>query len=228
MNKLSIGIVGLTGKMGQRVKNLLDIDSYAICSGGVSSSSNVKDFENIVERSDIVIDFSHNDATELAVKVCQNNKKPLVSGTTALSNQCIDAIKSAANDIPIMHASNFCVSIYLMSRFIADVAKILPDADIDILETHHKMKKDAPSGTALFLKNSMEKDNINMISRRCGNCVGEHIVSFFSEDEVLSITHQAFNRDIFARGAINVAKWLVQQPSGLYSMGDYVCSNLKK
>ena len=228
MSKLSIGIVGLTGKMGQRVKNLLDSDDSVVCHGGVSSLSNDKDFEDIIGHSDVVIDFSHNDATELAVEICKKYKKPLVSGTTALSNRCLDAIKNAANDIPIMHASNFCVSIYLMSRFIADVAKVLPDADVDILETHHKMKKDAPSGTALFLKNSMEKDNINMISRRCGNCVGEHIVSFFSEDEVLSINHQAFNRDIFARGAINVAKWLVNQPNGLYSMGDYVCLNLKK
>lgn len=218
---LKVGLVGITGKMGQKVLSLLNEDSECNCVCGISSGQ--ADYNKLAGNSDVVIDFSQPRATLKAAEICSKFKKPLVTGTTGISD--MSQLQSAALSTPILHASNFCISIHLLASFLKNACKMLSDFEIDIIETHHKSKKDAPSGTALFLKNSIpDRDDIEIISRRHGNCIGEHTVSLFGKDEVLTLKHEAFGRDIFARGAISVAKWIVHQKPGFYNMQDYICS----
>lgn len=224
---LNIGVIGSTGKMGQRVDRLLRADDQTVFNGGISSQSSVNDVDKLCATSDVVIDFSHNNALESVLPSCIKNSTPIVSGTTALTDSCLELINKASKNIPVLHTSNFCVSIHIIADFLKSASGMLSDYDIDIVETHHKMKKDAPSGTALLLRNSIDKDNVSIISRRCGDCTGKHVVSFFGRGEVLSIKHEAFNRDIFAKGAIDVAKWIKSQPNGLYTMQDYICAQRK-
>lgn len=222
----NVGIIGITGKMGRRLSALLANDDCFNLVSGVNTQSTESDYEGVFKNNDIIIDFSNKDATERAVSYCLDNPKPYVIGTTALSEECLKGIDKVAQKAPVLQASNFSISVNLLAELVNRAAGVLSDADIDIVETHHKTKKDAPSGTALFLKKSIGDDarGVNVISRRCGNVVGEHVVSFFGLDEVLVLKHEAFNRDIFARGAIKVAKWLLNQPPGLYSMRDYICA----
>lgn len=220
----NVGIVGITGKMGRRLSALLNTEDCFNLTAGVNTQSADCDFMNLFKNNDLIIDFSQKDGTQKTVYYCLQNPKPLLIGTTALSEECVEKIKKIAESVPVIQASNFSVSVNLLAALVEQTADVLYDADIDIIETHHKTKKDSPSGTALMLKNSIkgiEKD-INVISRRCGNCVGEHVVSFFGMDEALVLKHEAFNRDIFARGAITVAKWLMQQSPGVYTMKDYI------
>lgn len=224
---LNIGVIGSTGKMGQRVERLLRADDQAVFSGGICSKSSIEDIDQLCATSEVIIDFSHNNALESVIRACIEHHTPIVSGTTALTHSCLELINKASGRIPILHASNFCVSIYIIADFLKSASGMLCNYDIDIVETHHKMKKDAPSGTASLLRNSIDKDDVNVISRRCGDCTGEHVVSFFGRGEVISIKHEAFNRDIFAQGAIDVAKWIKSQPNGLYTMQDYICAQRK-
>lgn len=220
----NVGIVGITGKMGRRLSALLNIEDCLNLTTGVNTQSTDCDFLNLFKNNDLIIDFSEKNGTQKTTHYCLQNPKPLLIGTTALSEECISKIKAISEKVPVIQASNFSVSVNLLATLVEQAADVLYDADIDIIETHHKTKKDSPSGTALMLKNSIkgiEKD-VNVISRRCGSCVGEHVVSFFGIDEVLVLKHEALNRDIFARGAITVAKWLMQQSPGLYTMKDYI------
>lgn len=222
----NVGIVGVTGKMGRRLSALLANDKCFNLTAGINSQSTEENYISLFKNNDLVVDFSQNEASENAVRYGLEIPKPLVIGTTALSETCLNGIELIAKKVPVIQASNFSISINLMASLIKEAADVLSEADIDILETHHKTKKDAPSGTALLLRNAIHDKGreVNILSRRCGNCVGEHVVSFFETDETLVLKHEAYNRDVFARGAIKVAKWLLKQKPGIYTMQDYICS----
>jgi len=216
-------LVGAAGRMGKTVLDLAaadpKIDIVAQCDLG-------DPIEPAMENCDVIIDFSHPDAIDEVCRAASQHGKSLVIGTTGHSQEQRRMIQEAAQSLPIVFASNFSVGVNVLFWLTRKAAELLErDFDPEIIETHHKMKKDAPSGTAKTLAEILkaEQKNQNEIpiqSIREGEVVGEHTVIFSGLGERIELTHRAASREIFARGALRAAKWIVGRPPGLYSMQD--------
>jgi 4-hydroxy-tetrahydrodipicolinate reductase len=189
----------------------------------------------------VIIDFTSPSATLLHTKMAAQHGTAMVIGTTGLSSADRDVIAGFAKSIPIVLCANTSVGVTLLAQLVEQVAKQLTDGwDIEITETHHKHKVDAPSGTALALghaaakgrgvlldevasidRNGARSDgNIGFAVMRGGDVAGEHSVIFYGDSERIELTHRANDRIIFARGALRAARWISGQPAGLYSMDD--------
>jgi 4-hydroxy-tetrahydrodipicolinate reductase len=216
-------LVGAAGRMGKTVADLAshdaEIEIVAQCDLG-------DPIEPAVKNSDVAIDFSHADAIDEVCRAASHHNKPLVIGTTGHSQEQLQTIEQAARSVPIVFASNFSVGVNVLFWLTRKAAELLvPDFNPEIIEIHHKMKKDAPSGTAKtlaeILKASQKSRNeIPIQSIREGDVVGEHTVAFSGVSERLELTHRAGSREIFARGALRAVKWIMGKPAGLYSMQD--------
>jgi 4-hydroxy-tetrahydrodipicolinate reductase len=171
---------------------------------------------------DVAIDFSQADSIDEICRTALQQGKPLVIGTTGHSEQQRKTIEETAHSVPIVLASNFSVGVNVLFWLTQKAAELLgSDFNPEIVETHHKMKKDAPSGTAKTLAEilkAVRKSEIRIQSIREGDVVGEHTVIFGGPGEHLELKHRAANRGIFALGALRAAKWIVHKPPGLYSM----------
>jgi len=198
----------------------------------------------LTHKADVLIDFTIPSAMRAALGACVAAQTAIVIGTTGLSDDDHQAIDQAAQTVPVLQAPNMSLGVNLMFALAAQAAKQLgDDYDIEITETHHRYKKDAPSGTAWGIASAIctatgkdiDKDithgrhgqevprqpgQIGMHALRLGDVVGEHTVRFATLGEQLAITHVATNRDIFVRGAIKAAKWLVGRGPGRYGMAD--------
>jgi 4-hydroxy-tetrahydrodipicolinate reductase len=180
--------------------------------------------------ADLLIDFTLTGGPGVAAHWCEENRVPLLSGTTALSDQDQAALQSAAREVPVMWAPNLSFGVALMTGLVRRAAGALgTGASIHVTETHHVHKLDAPSGTALALaeaagegRHPAEDDEITFTSNREGEVVGEHTVCFSFGDEVLEITHKALDRDIFVRGSLKAGAWLLGQKPGYYSTRDWL------
>jgi 4-hydroxy-tetrahydrodipicolinate reductase len=222
--KLNIAISGSTGKMGKILISLFTNNSRFNYIGGASSTTiSNPDFLTVVQKADVLIDFSSPHALEAILKAALLHKKPLVIGTTGYTQEHFEMLFSAAKEIPILHSANFSLGIALCKKLIKESAKILGSScDIGIIESHHTKKKDAPSGTALLLAKAIEEvhgdKKVPIHSIRAGNIVGEHSVYFCSEEERLTIQHEVQSRAAFAKGALEAANFLFNQNPGLYSL----------
>ena len=215
---MKIGIIGISGRMGKEVVNLLDPSEAC---GGVSRKNSDSEIENIIKSSSVVIDFSSPESALKAARFCGKYRVPFVTGTTGFSEKDFEQLKTLSADTAILHSGNFSIGIALMARLIGESEEILKDFDISIIDRHHNKKKDQPSGTALLLAAQLKKTP-QIVSLRVGGIPGDHICGFTSDDEELIISHRAFNRKIFADGAIKCARWLISQKSGFYSLKDYL------
>lgn len=248
---IKIAIVGCTGKLGSAImKSALknsNVDvSYAIARKG-NQFVGKRISEIIGGNSDLIIIDNIEDAVSCDVFIdCTNAEtfmnnsfakyekmqKPLVIATTAFSEEDIEKINLLATTIPVFMTGNFSVALHDFIETVKFYArKISLDTDIQIVEYHHNQKQDAPSGTALMIKNallnvneSIDKDKLNICSIRGGNIFGEHEVIFANcKDEVVTFKHQVSSREPFSDGAIEVSKWMMNQKNGLYGMDDF-CS----
>ncbi len=215
---MNVLIVGITGRMGQEVFSLLKPCENCV---GVSSDTSLEEFEKAVKDSFVVIDFSTPKSAIQAAEYCAKYRIPLVSGTTGFTEEEMDKFKSYATHIPMLYASNFSIGIFLMSKLIKMADKMLDDFDVSIIDRHHNKKKDQPSGTTLFLASQL-KETPQIVSLRVGGIPGDHVCSFTSNNEEVTISHRSFNRKVFASGALKCAYWLVSQKNGFYSLEDYL------
>jgi 4-hydroxy-tetrahydrodipicolinate reductase len=214
-------LVGAAGRMGRTVVDLAKTDSkmdiVAQCDLGDS-------IEPAMKNCDAIIDFSQPDAISEVCRAALNCRKPLVIGTTGHSQEQRRTIEKAAESVPIVFASNFSVGVNVLFWLTRKSAELLgQEFNAEIIETHHKMKKDAPSGTAKTLAEVLktaQKTEIPIQSIREGDVVGEHTVIFTGPGERLELTHRAASREIFARGALRAAHWIMGKPPCLYSMQD--------
>ena len=216
-------LIGAGGRMGQTVYDLAQSDPET----EIAAQCDLGDpIEPAVKNCDVIIDFSHANAIDEICRAALGNGKPLVIGTTGHSQEQRATIEETARSVPIVFASNFSVGVNVLFWLTRKAAEFLgSDFRAEIIETHHKMKKDAPSGTAKTLAEVLKaaqkiQSQIPIESIREGDVVGEHSVVFSGPGERLELTHHAASRDIFARGALRAAKWIVDQPLGLYSMQD--------
>jgi 4-hydroxy-tetrahydrodipicolinate reductase len=216
-------LIGAAGRMGKTISDLANGDSEIDVVGQCDLGDPI---EPATKNCDVAIDFSNADAiTEVSAAVLQH-RKPLVIGTTGHSQEQRRLIEETAQSLPVVFASNFSIGVNVLFWLTRKAAEQLGgDFDAEIIETHHKMKKDAPSGTAKTLAEVLKatkktQTEISIQSIREGDVVGEHTVIFRGPSERLELTHRAASREIFARGALRAAKWIINQPPGLYSMQD--------
>ncbi|HWR58894.1 MAG TPA: 4-hydroxy-tetrahydrodipicolinate reductase [Thermodesulfovibrionales bacterium] len=200
--------------------------------------------EQVLNDADVVIDFTHTTSTLEHLRAASSKGKAMVIGTTGFTKDQLGEISALTKNIPCVMASNMSLGVNLLLKVLQDVARVLgDDYDIEIVEAHHRMKKDAPSGTAMkmaqviaqavnrdldeaavYARKGMigerTKKEIGIQTIRAGDIVGEHTVLFGGLGERIEITHKASSRDTFARGALKAAIWVHGKPAGLYDMQD--------
>lgn len=234
-------INGAKGRMGQTLVYCAAEDPELTVSAEIDAGD---DFSSALSGCDAVIDFTHAPATAAVAEACAAAGKTLVIGTTGHTDGDRNRISDSSKKIPIVHAPNFSVGVNTLFWLTRKAAEILgPDFDLEILEMHHRLKKDSPSGTARRLAEilaetrglSYDKDvrhgregmvgertktEIGMHAIRGGDVVGDHTVIFANTGERLELTHKASSRETFAKGALRAAKWASSKPPGLYDMQD--------
>ena len=247
---IKVLINGCNGRMGQVLVNEIDRFPELLLSSGFDVYDEGKNtfpvyskIEDIKEKPDVIIDFSIPVSTFNILNYAVRNKVPVVIATTGFSKEQLEEIKVSSTLIPIFRSSNMSFDINLMKKIVSEVAKKLQGIDIEIIETHHNRKVDAPSGTAILLADAInevmdeklsynfsrhdlhEKRNpkeIGFSSIRGGNIVGEHSVQFYGEHETFEIKHTSYSRNVFAEGALKAAIFLANQKPGYYGMDDLV------
>jgi len=214
-----VALIGARGQMGQTIvdlaKNDPKIDIVAQCDIGDAIDAALKN-------CDVAIDFSNASAIDEICRAAEQNRKALVIGTTGHSTEQRQQIEKSAKSLGIVFASNFSVGVNALFALTGRAAEIFgTQFKPEIVETHHTKKKDAPSGTAKTLGEILKselKTDVPIESIREGDVVGEHTVTFVGPGERLELTHRAETREIFARGALRAAAWIVGKSPGLYSM----------
>jgi 4-hydroxy-tetrahydrodipicolinate reductase len=257
-------VIGAAGRMGRMIVNAIQNDDGITCTeaieipghpaqgqdvgvlAGVGELSvTIEDnLESIIKKGDVVIDFTTAEVSLKNMEIAAQHHTPMVVGSTGFSPEQLEQARKLTKEFPCCLAPNMSVGVNLMFKVVEEIARILGgDYDCEIIEAHHRMKKDAPSGTALHLGEVVarglgrkweevgvygrkgligerSKAEIGMHAIRAGDIVGEHTVIFGGMGERLEITHRAHTRDTLARGAVRAAKWIVTQKPGLYDMGD--------
>lgn len=247
---INILLNGCNGRMGKEViKQTSEYPNMNISCGFDINDDDLNTFpiykkiEDIKKYVDVIIDFSAPISTLNILEFALKKKIPIVIATTGFSEEEKEKIKKASKIIPIFQSANMSFYINLMAQILEKITPLFKDTDIEIIETHHNNKKDAPSGTALFLADSInkslnntmtytfdrhsqnEKRNKNEIGFSCirgGNIVGTHTVKFFGLDETFEITHTSYSRSVFADGALKAAEFLVTKSVGYYNMNDLI------
>jgi len=218
-----VALIGARGRMGRTIadlaQNISKIDIVAQCDLGDAIDAAMKN-------CDVAIDFSNAGSIDEVCRAASQNRRALVIGTTGHSSEQRQLIERTAKSLPVVYTSNFSIGVNVLFALTKKAAEILGGRfDLEITETHHTNKKDAPSGTARALAEILKQvrqndEEVGILSIREGEVVGDHTVIFKGPNERLEITHRAGNREIFAHGALRAAEWIVGKPAGLYSMQD--------
>ena len=246
---------GCCGHMGQVISDLVEKDTNAEIVAGIDvtdkGNTSYPVFTDIHEcktEADVLIDFSSAKAADALLDYCVERSLPVVLCTTGLSEEQLAKVEETAKKIPVLKSANMSLGINTLMKLIQDAAKVLATAgfDMEIVEKHHRLKLDAPSGTALALADSMnealgnayhytydrsdrreERDpkEIGISAVRGGNIVGGHEVIFAGTDEVIEFKHTAYSKAVFGKGAVQAAKFLAGKEPGLYDMQDVIAAN---
>lgn len=261
---VKVVIVGVAGRMGRTVLRVVNGTEGIECIGGVEQPGHPvigvdlneligfkpcgisvsDDLGKVIQEADVIIDFSHPEASLKALEVASRHAKAMVIGTTGFTPEQQRAIESFVQKVPCVLSPNMSLGVNLLFKLVEIAARVLgSDYDIEILEVHHRHKKDAPSGTALrlgqvisaALERNFEQsavfgrkgitgprpaDQLGIMALRGGDVIGDHTVLFLGEGERLELVHRASSREAFARGAVKAAFWVVGKPPGLYDMLD--------
>lgn len=243
---------GCNGRMGQVISNLAKEDETTEIVAGIDIVDNMNNdypvFTNIDDcdiEADVLIDFSSSKAVDKLLCYCRNKKLPVVLCSTGLSEEQVFAAHELSKEVAVLKSGNMSLGINTVMKMLKDISKLLADAgyDIEIVEKHHNQKVDAPSGTALMLadvineqlnseykytydrsnvRQKREKKEIGISAVRGGTIVGDHDVIFAGPDEVIQITHRAYSRGVFGKGALEAAKFLNGKEPGFYDMSDVI------
>lgn len=243
----NIAICGANGKMGKTIYNCIkDRDDCKVIAGIDLYTEQYADFPivssptELPEKPDVIIDFSNPASLDGLLSYCLSTGTPIVVASTGYSDEQITKIRTASEQIPVFFTFNMSLGINLLVQLAKKAAEVLGDRfDIEIVEKHHNQKLDAPSGTAIMLANAInetmdnskhyvydrhsrrqkrEKSEIGMHAIRGGTIVGEHDVIFAGNDEVITLSHSAASKTVFAEGSIKAAIFLKDKPAGLYDM----------
>ncbi|PIP19891.1 MAG: 4-hydroxy-tetrahydrodipicolinate reductase [Candidatus Omnitrophica bacterium CG08_land_8_20_14_0_20_41_16] len=232
---IKLGIAGVCGKMGRRIFELASADGEFELTLGLEKKGTTligKQLGKLKVSSgpdgifliDVFIDFTTPEASEANLDYAAKYRKALVLGTTGFNEAQLNKIKETSKVVPVVFSPNMSVGINILFSVLPEIARRLgPDYSIEIVEAHHKFKKDAPSGTAKKMAQVLSvatKKEIPTHAIRLGDIIGDHTVIFCGNSERIEIKHQAHSRDLFALGALKAAKWVFGKTPGLYSMQD--------
>ena len=257
-------VAGIAGRMGSRIAQLIrEADGMELAGGfeysgypgagkdlaeviggaptGKFIGGGIKD---VVDSADVIIDFTNATASLEHLRIASAHGKAMVIGSTGISRDQLDEASNLASRIPCVISPNMSIGVNILFKMVAEAARLLGNSfDVEIIEAHHRFKKDAPSGTAVKLgqivAGSLNRDfgevgvyerhgligertdsEIGIQTIRGGDIIGEHTVIFAGLGERIELIHRAHSRDNFAQGAVRAAKWIVEQPPGLYDMND--------
>ena len=266
---INVGVIGAGGRMGRMLieavqdnpqttlnaaierqgSSLVGADAGEVAAIGRLEVQIVDDLKAVINDIDVLIDFSLPDATEQNMQICAANKVAMVIGTTGFNEQQEQVLKEASKQIAIVYAGNYSTGVNLSLKLLAMAAKAFGnDADVEVVEAHHKHKVDAPSGTAYMMAEAVaeargqnlkdvaiygregqtgerEAGSIGIHAIRGGEIIGDHTVMFIADGEVVEITHRARARMTFAAGAVRAATWVIKQEVGQYNMQDVLGLN---
>ncbi len=243
---LRVIINGYSGSMGKVLTKCVNEDSELQLVCGVSRDELEVPFKtyfkmsDVSETADVIIDFSHHSTINDTLSYSTKTKTPLVIATTGFNEDELGRIKEASTIAPIFHSSNMSLGVNVLVKLVKEASKALNEFDIEIIEKHHNKKLDSPSGTAIMIANGIKDvlpgseciygrygrsekrkpTEVGIHAIRGGTIVGEHTTIFAGHDEVVEIKHTAQSKDIFAKGAIAAAKFLVNQEAGYYNMNN--------
>jgi 4-hydroxy-tetrahydrodipicolinate reductase len=232
---IKLAINGAGGRMGSRIIALAKRDKEFLVTVGLEQTGHpqlgstlagvlITDDISFLKQVDCFIDFTQPAATLERLVTCVSLRLPMVIGTTGFDEAGVAKIKTASKKIPIVFSPNLSIGVNLVFKVVADLAGVLRNYQVKIIETHHVHKKDAPSGTAKKIAQIVEEASSHKVedikSIREGEIVGDHEIIFGSEFDSICLKHSAKTRDIFAQGALLAAKWVVHKRKGLYGMQD--------
>ena len=250
---IKVGVFGASGRVGRLlIEDLKTTDEMSLSTVFVRNSLDfsidpsvlvTSDMQAFLHAADIIIDFSLPDACEILLEEAMKTPKPLVIGTTGLNTHQLNLLKQASDMMPVLYATNMSLGVALLNKLVYQASAALEGFDIEIVEMHHRHKKDAPSGTALTLSQSAAaargldldkvrisgrdgnigertKDEIAVMALRGGDIVGRHTVGFYNDGEFIELNHTATSRNTFSKGALRAGKWLADKEAGLYSISD--------
>lgn len=221
------------GAMGKILAEMLGNDLADV----VAIECENKKLDDVKVPFDVIIDFSNPANLDMIIDYAKKNNKPVVFATTGYTDIQLERINELSKTNAVLRSANFSLGVILLNKLVKEITPILKDFDVEIVEAHHNKKIDSPSGTAKMLLNSIvnekskitygregysprQKDEIGVHSLRGGTVVGVHEVSYFGNDEIITLKHEANSKKIFANGAILAAKWLVNKDKGFYTMED--------
>ena len=250
---IKVGVFGASGRVGKLlIEDLKAAEGMSLSAVFVRNSLDftidpsvlvTSDMHAFLTASDIIIDFSLPQACETLLEEAIKTPKPLVIGTTGLNTHQLNLLKQASEVMPILYATNMSLGVALLNKLVYQASAALEGFDIEIVEMHHRHKKDAPSGTALTLSESAAKgrgldidkvrvsgrdgnigertkDEIAVMALRGGDIVGRHTVGFYNDGEFIELNHTATSRNTFSKGALRAGKWLADKDAGLYTISD--------
>ncbi len=237
MTPLRVGLIGGTGRMGREISLAAEGQADLIIAGSVGHQDGAEAFRDLARNADVLIDFSSPEGTMAAVGAAVAAEKPIVIGTTGLTDEQLATLRDASGNIPVWYARNMSHGIGMLQQQLPRIAAALAGYDIELIEAHHRHKADAPSGTALALAEVVlrglegehpyifgreghaprQPGEIGIHAIRGGGNPGEHQVIFTSDDEEIRISHRAFHRRVFATGALRAARRVITLPPGWYS-----------
>ena len=243
-------IGGALGRMGRELALAAEQAGISIAcgvdvayAGQPASFPMVTGYEQVTAPADVIIDFSRPDALPELLDLACAQRIPVVLCATGYTDEELEAIRRASEGIPVLRSANMSLGVNVLSELVAMAARTLDGFDIEIVEKHHRMKADSPSGTALMLYEAAQKEKgpgteplfgrygrtqkrtdgeIGIHAVRGGTVTGEHEVGFYGSGEQIILTHRAENRSLFAQGALKAARYLADKPAGAYSMRDVV------
>lgn len=226
------------GAMGKIISEMLGDDLAC----NVALECKYKKLDETDGNFDCIIDFSNPANLDMIIDYAKKNNKPVVFATTGYTDEQLEKINNLAKTNAVLRSANFSLGVILLNKLVKEITPVLKDFDVEIVEAHHNKKIDSPSGTAKMLLNSIvneqskvtygregysprQKNEVGVHSLRGGTVVGVHEVSYFGNDEIITLKHEANSKKIFATGAIMAAKWLVNKPNGIYNMEDVLFGN---
>ncbi len=228
-----IALIGASGRVGKSlIQRIYTSPSWDITMELTRDLSKLNTIHANSFPPHIIIDFSHADTTYQLAKMLVDHSIPLLIGTTGLNEVTYELLARCAKTAPVMIVPNTSIGIIILHKLLRLTAAQLDSTfDIDITETHHRHKKDAPSGTALSLQKTLNNTTTNPISvhsLRAGKDTADHVISFQGDNESLTFSHRVSSRDVFADGALRLANWLIQQESGVYTTDDFLNTSSTK
>jgi 4-hydroxy-tetrahydrodipicolinate reductase len=221
---INVVVAGASGRVGTLITQMIEKEQDLNLAGKADIDAPL---ENVIDKADVIIDFTTAGAAAEHAMLAAAKGKPIIIGTTGLSEEQNSMVSEASSRVAVFHAPNMSLGVAVLFHLIRTATKALGnDFHVEISETHHTKKLDSPSGTALRMRDTVaeeraaDQNEIKVTAFREGDVVGDHTIAFASAEEVLEIKHSALTRELFARGAIVAARWIVDKPAGLYDMSN--------